>query len=252
MQIRLFNSVAELSREAAAEAAAALARLLAANETVRVIAATGSSQLEFLQELVSHRDIDWSRVELFHLDEYVGLGPDHPASFVRFIRDRIVRPAGIERCHLIDGLAEPRDAIDKVARELVRGPVHLAFVGIGENGHLAFNEPPARFVTDELLTTVELDETSRRQQVGEGWFATLDEVPRLAITMTVPAIMSARQIVCLVHGSRKAAAVARCFNGPPTPEAPASILATHAAATVYIDEEAAAGLDRRRPTAGSV
>jgi glucosamine-6-phosphate deaminase len=250
MQIRLFDSVADLTRDAAAAAAATLGNLLAVHENVRIIAATGSSQLDFLAGLVARRDLDWRRVELFHLDEYVGISPDHPASFARFIRDRIITPAGIERYHLIEGLADPMAAVAKVSRELARAPVHLAFAGIGENGHLAFNEPPARFVTDELFTTVDLDETSRRQQVGEGWFATLDEVPRRAITMTIPAIMRTGQIICIVHGARKAAAVSRCFNGPPGPDAPASILATHPAATIYMDRAAAARLDPR-VTAGT-
>lgn len=243
MRLCLFDSVDDLNRAAAADAAARLAGQLARQPFVRLVAATGSSQLGFLEALVATPGIDWGRVELFHLDEYVGLGSDHPASFARFIRDRLAGPAGVGRVHLIDGLAEPTTEIARLDRELARAPLDLAFTGIGENGHLAFNEPPAAFDDRRRLAVVELDDTSRRQQVGEGWFGSLADVPTRAITMTIPAIMAARHVLCLVHGARKARAVAACFNGPPDVMAPASILSTHGAATVYLDADAAAGLD---------
>lgn len=240
MQIRVIRSVDDLNRVAAAHAATALRQALAAHDAGRLIAATGSSQLGFLDRLVAAEGIDWSRVELFHLDEYIGLSRQHPASFSHFIQERIVGPTGIGRAHLLDGEADPRLVMESVGRHLRRAPVDLAFTGIGENGHLAFNEPPADFDTDEAFRVVELDEISRRQQVGEGWFGAVADVPTHAITMTVRQILKAREIICLAHGARKARAVAACFSGPPTPEAPASALALHAKTTVYLDAEAAA------------
>ncbi len=240
MQIRAIRSADTLSRVVAAHAAAALTRVLAAQAVARLVAATGSSQLTFLERLVATAGIDWSRVELFHLDEYIGLPQQHPGSFSHFIEERIVRPTGIAHAHLLDGSADPYRVIDLVGRELLRAPVDVAFTGIGENGHLAFNEPPADFETDKPFELVALDEISRRQQVGEGWFQTVDDVPTHAITMTVRQILRAREIICLAYGARKARAVAACFSGPPTPDAPASALALHANATVYLDAEAAA------------
>lgn len=240
MQIRVIASVAELNRTAAAHAAETLRRALSSRGHARLIAATGSSQLGFLDELVAAGGIDWPRVELFHLDEYVGLPPAHPGSFSRFITDRIVARTGITRCHLLDGSADPQTVMTEVAHELERAPVDVAFTGIGENGHLAFNEPPADFHTDQAFRLVELDEMSRRQQVGEGWFASLDDVPTHAMTMTIRQILKAGEIICLAHGTRKARAVAACFSGPPAPMAPASALATHANATIYLDTSAAA------------
>jgi glucosamine-6-phosphate deaminase len=239
MQIRVLETVPELNREAAANAAAVLKRALAARDRARLVAATGSSQLGFLDELTATPGIDWSRVELFHLDEYLGLPADHPGSFCRFMRDRLITRTGIVDHHLINGTGDPVAVIRELSEALRRAPVDLAITGIGENGHLAFNEPPADFETSEAFVVVALDETSRRQQVGEAWFARVEEVPTRAITMTVPEILKARDIVCLAHGTRKARAVASCFNSSPTPFAPASMLTTHRHTTVYLDAEAA-------------
>src|SRR5690606_33472004 len=183
MQIRAIRSAETLSRVVAAHAAAALTRVLAAQAVARIVAATGSSQLKFLERLVATGGIDWSRVELFHLDEYIGLPQQHPGSFSHFIEERIVRPTGIAHAHLLDGSADPYRVIDLVGRELLRASIDVAFTGIGENGHLAFNEPPADFETDKPFALVALDDISRRQQVGEGWFETVADVPTHAITM---------------------------------------------------------------------
>ena len=243
MQIRVIATVDELERTAADHAASTLRQRLSCQRSVRLIAATGSSQIGFLERLIATPEIDWSRVELFHLDEYLGLPANHPGGFRRFILDRIVEPAGIQTFHLIDGTAEPAAEIRRLTALLGSAPVDLAFTGIGENGHLAFNEPPADFGTDESFVVVDLDEVSRRQQVGERWFARFEDVPARAITMTIRQILRTREILCLAHGTRKAAAVAACFSQSPTPLAPASILATHPAATVYLDRDAAALLD---------
>lgn len=239
MQIRVIGTVEDLSRQAAAQAAAALTRAIAARGRARLVAATGNSQFAFLDALIATPGIEWPRVELFHLDEYIGLAAEHPGSFCRFMRDRLIAPTGIVHAHLIDGMGDPKTVIEALTRAVRSAPIDLAVTGIGENGHLAFNEPPADFTTAEAFTVVALDETSRRQQVGEAWFARVEDVPTHAITMTVPEILRADEIVCLAHGTRKARAVASCFNSDPTPYAPASMLTTHPHATVYLDRAAA-------------
>ena len=240
MEIQVVTSVAELDALASARAAAALRGAIAARGRARLVAATGSSQLGFLEALASEPGIDWPLVELFHLDEYVGLEQDHPASFSRFLLERIILRTGIKLFHLLDGGGDPVEVMRRAGRELMSAPIDLAFTGLGENGHLAFNEPPADFETEKPFMLVTLDETSRRQQVGEGGFTRIEDVPRQAMTMTIRQILKAREIICVVHGARKAKAVAACFGGEVTPLAPASILMTHAGATVYLDPTAAA------------
>ena len=239
MQIRVIGTIEELGRQAAARAAAALTRAIATRGRARLVAATGNSQFVFLDAILATPGIDWSLVELFHLDEYLGLPAEHPGSFSRFMRDRLITPTGIVGHHLIDGMGEPGAVIAALTTALRSAPVDLAVTGIGENGHLAFNEPPADFTTTEAFKVVALDETSRRQQVGEAWFGQVEDVPTHAITMTVPEILKTTEIVCLAHGTRKARAVAACFNRAPSPDAPASILTTHPRATVFLDTAAA-------------
>ncbi|CAN5655003.1 glucosamine-6-phosphate deaminase [soil metagenome] len=202
--------------------------------------ATGASQFEFLEALTSRPDIDWSRVEMFHLDEYIGLPADHPASFRRFLLERLIRPAGITRYHLLDGEADPAEVCARVGRALQSAPIDCAFIGIGENGHLAFNDPPADFSTDEPYIVVELDAACRQQQVGEGWFPSMADVPSRAITVSIQGLLDSREIICIVPDARKAQAVRRCLEGPVTPDAPASVLQTHPDTTVYLDSASAA------------
>ena len=202
--------------------------------------ATGASQFEFLASLTARRDIEWNRVEMFHLDEYLGIPADHPASFRRYLLERFVRPSGIERYHFLDGDTDPDDVVRRVGAALRSAPIDCAFVGIGENGHLAFNDPPADFDTTEPYLIVQLDEACRRQQVGEGWFSSIDEVPTRAISISIRQILDSREIICVVPHARKAAAVKRCLEGPVSPDAPASILQTHPNTTVYLDTESAA------------
>ena len=202
--------------------------------------ATGASQFEFLEALTSRPDIDWSRVEMFHLDEYIGLPADHPASFRRFLLERLIRPAGITRYHLLDGEADPAEVCERVGRALQSAPIDCAFIGIGENGHLAFNDPPADFSTDEPYIVVELDAACRQQQVGEGWFPSIADVPSRAITVSIQGLLDSREIICIVPDARKAQAVQRCLEGPVTPDAPASVLQTHPDTTVYLDSASAA------------
>jgi glucosamine-6-phosphate deaminase len=236
----VFNDKQQLGAAAAAQAAAAIQRAIAARGRARILAATGASQFEFLDALVKPRGIDWSRVEMFHLDEYFGLAPDHPASFQRYLLERLIRPTGMTRYHLLAGDKDPAAVCRRVGGLIRQEPIDVAFVGIGENGHLAFNDPPADFETREPYLIVELDEACRRQQVGEGWFASLDDVPTRAISISIRQILDAREIVCVVPDARKAWAVKECLAGPVTPTAPASILQTHPNTTVYLDTASAA------------
>jgi glucosamine-6-phosphate deaminase len=242
MTLCIKDDESQVNAAAAAQAAECLRTALARSGRARLVAATGRSQVTLLARLANDSSVDWSRVELFHLDEYVGLPSDHPASFARFLRDRLVAPAGIRTTHFIDGLGEPQAVIRDLTRELTSRAPDLLLAGVGENGHLAFNEPPADFDRKDAFFVVELDETSRRQQIGEGWFPSLEAVPRTAITMSIRQILQAETIICVVQGTRKAKAVAACFGDGVTPLAPASILRTHAGATVYLDRAAAAGL----------
>jgi glucosamine-6-phosphate deaminase len=181
---------------------------------------------------------------MFHLDEYIGLPENHPASFRRFLRERLIDPTGITRHHLLDGSANPGDVCMRVGAALQSGPIDCACIGIGENGHLAFNDPPADFDTAAPYIVVQLDEACRRQQVGEGWFATIDDVPKRAITISVRQLLTAQEIVCAVPDARKAEAVRRSLEGPVDPAAPASILRTHPNVTIYLDTASAALLER--------
>ena len=245
MQMKIYENRQQLAEAAAQEGANALREAIATNGTARLIAATGSAQFEFLDALLALPDIDWAKVELFHLDEYLGIDDRHPASFRRFLRERLIEKAGIKLMHLLDGTANPQETIRLVTRELRRSPVDVAFIGIGENGHLAFNDPPADFETEEAFIVVELDEACRRQQFGEGWFSSLDAVPTTAISMTVKQMLAARRLVAIVPDLRKAQAVADCFNGDISPRHPASILRTHGSASLYLDSASASMLKPR-------
>jgi glucosamine-6-phosphate deaminase len=232
-----------MSAAAAGHAERVLADAIADGGRARVIAATGNSQLAFLRHLVRSTRVDWSRVELFHLDEYVGLAADHPASFRRVLREHLVDPTGIPTFHALDGEDDLEAVRRKVGAALQRAPIDVAFVGIGENAHLAFNDPPADFETTEPYLVVALDEACRRQQVGEGWFATIGDVPTRAISMSVRRILAAREILAVVPDERKAAAVAAVLTGPITPDVPASILRTHPRTTLYLDAASASLVD---------
>ena len=239
MEMKIHATAREMAEAAAVEGAAALQGAIAEHGSARLIAATGAAQFHFLTTLTAMPGIDWKKVELFHLDEYIGMANDHRASFVRFLRERLVSKTGIEKTHFLDGTANPADTIERITAELRKRPVDVAFIGIGENAHLAFNDPPAQFETTESFLVVELDQACRQQQFGEGWFPTFADVPQTALTMTVPEMLRARKIIAIVPEARKAAAVAACFEGDVTPMAPASILRNHAATSLYLDRESA-------------
>ena len=251
MKIRVFDDKLALGRAAAFQAGALIHSAQAARGTARILVATGGSQFEFLEALTASKDFDWSRVELFHLDEYVGLPIDHPASFRRYLLERVIRKTGVSVYHLLDGEADPAQVCREMGARISTAPVDVAFVGIGENGHIAFNDPPADFKIETPYFVVALDEACRRQQVGEGWFASLAEVPMWAISISVRQLMKARAIVSVVPDARKAEAVRRCLEGPVSPAAPASILRRHPHATLYLDRDSAAGLDPQTVDSGA-
>jgi glucosamine-6-phosphate deaminase len=247
MIIKVFDDRLSLGRAAAQQAAEALRQAILKNGHARMIAASAASQFELLDALTRAPGIAWERVELFHLDEYIGLPADHPASFRNYLRTRLIDKVGITQAHLLVGEQDPTNVISEVGTALQKAPIDLALVGIGENGHLAFNDPPADFKTEEPYIVVTLDEACRNQQLSEGWFASLDEIPRQAISMSIRQILKAREIICAVPDARKARAVAACLEGEMSPLAPASILRTHPNTTVYLDKNSATLLTSAPP-----
>ncbi len=243
MPIEVLPDAAAMGRAAASHGAEALRTAIADRGAARLIVATGASQFEVLAALVAEPEIDWTRVTGFHLDEYLGLPLSHPASFRGYLRERFVGRVPLAAFHELNGEAvDPRAECDRVGALLTEAPVDVAFVGIGENGHLAFNDPPADFVTEAPYLVVDLDGDCRRQQLGEGWFESLDAVPTRALSMSVRQILKSRRIVCSVPDARKAAAVTASVEGPVTPTVPASILREHPDCTLFLDAAAASGL----------
>jgi len=249
LQIKILADKDALGRAAAEQAANSLRRAIRQRKVARIIAATGASQFEFLDALTAAPDIDWSCVEVFHLDEYIGIPITHPASFRKYLLERLINKTGITRYHFLNGDGDVRGSVDEIARELQREPVDLAFVGIGENGHLAFNDPPADFDTNDPYLVVQLDHKCRQQQVNEGWFGSVAEVPSQAISMSVRQIMRARELIAVVPDERKAQAVKNSLEGQITPMVPASILRSHPNTTIYLDKDSAALLTSAVPTA---
>lgn len=228
-------------KSAARYGAARIREALRAQGQARIIVATGASQFEMLGELVKQPDIDWSRITAFHLDEYVGLPLAHPASFRQYLWKRFVSrlPLPLAAFHYISGEGDPEAECRRVGKLIQVAPIDVAFVGIGENGHLAFNDPPADFKTKKPYLVVELDTVCRRQQLGEGWFPSLQKVPRKAISMSIAQIMASRAIVCTVPDVRKAQAVKDCIAGEVSNLHPASILQNHPDARFFLDKPAA-------------
>ena len=240
MQLKLFKTSASLAHAAAEQAGAAMRSAIADHGSARVVVATGASQFPFLESLTKIRNIAWNQVEAFHLDEYVGIPITHPGSFRKMLLERLVQKTGISKYHLVEGDATDLAAtVRELGRKLTAAPIDLIFVGIGENGHIAFNDPPADFETEDPYIVVELDEACRRQQVGEGWFANLSQVPRKAISMSPRQILRAREIIAVVPDKRKAQPVKLCLEDEIRPQAPASILRRHPNVTVYLDQDSA-------------
>lgn len=241
MELSVFPTKLEMAQAAASAAADTIKEAVDRNGHAAFVAATGASQFELLDALVSDQAIDWDRTTMFHLDEYIGLPETHPASFRRYLSERLVRLVHPGTVHFIQGDApDPETECQRLNRLIARYELDVCLVGIGENGHLAFNDPPADLHVQDPYIIVELDEGCRRQQLGEGWFAALDEVPRRAISMSIRQIMGSRTIICTVPDRRKAQAVYDCFTGEVTPLHPASILRHHDHARVFLDAAAAA------------
>ena len=246
MQIEVFNTKDEMGRAAAECGANVIREKITSAGEVNIILATGASQFEMLAHLAKLPDIDWSRVHCFHLDEYVDLSIEHPASFRKYLKERFVDrlPQPPASFHFINGEENAAQECQRLSALITPVQIDVAMVGIGENGHLAFNDPPADFETTVPYLIVELDEACRQQQYGEGWFETLDDVPRTAISMSVQQILKSKKIVCTVPDDRKANAVAEAVQGPVTNQVPASILQTHGDTTLFLDQTAASLLEQ--------
>ena len=241
MDLSVYDTPAAAGQAAADSAAEILREAIRERGQAVFVAATGNSQLDFLAHLTAAPGIDWRRTTMFHLDEYIGIPAGHPASFRRYLTERFLGRVPVGTVHLVAG-----DAPD-IAAELARlngliagTAIDAAFIGIGENGHVAFNDPPADFATETPFIVVDLDEACRRQQVGEGWFPSLDAVPRQAVSMSVRQILRAARIVCTVPDARKARAVKETVEGEIGPMVPASILRTHPDCRLFLDRDAAA------------
>lgn len=247
MQLRLIEDAAEMGRVAAEFGADVIREALRKRDSATIIVATGASQFALLQVLVKAPDIDWSRVTVFHLDEYINLPETHSASFRRYLRERFLAhlpaaPAFIP----VNGDAPNLDAELARLNGLLSGrTVDLCFAGIGENAHLAFNDPPADFDTTDPYIAVDLDEACRRQQFGEGWFKTMEDVPKRAISMSVQQIMRSQCLILTVPELRKAAAAKRVIEGPVEPGCPASIVQRHPNCVVFLDRDAASALTHK-------
>lgn len=238
MKIHCFETKEEMGKAAAAAGAAGLPK----DQDAAIIVATGASQFETLSHLATDGlGIDWGRITAFHLDEYVGLPISHPASFRRYLQERFADelPVPLREFHLLNAETDPEAECERVGALIQEVDIAVAFVGIGENGHLAFNDPPANFEIEAPYHVVNLDIPCREQQVGEGWFETLEDVPTQAISMTVRQIMKSDLIICTVPDLRKAEAVSGAVEGPVTPEVPASILQEHPNCHLFLDTEAA-------------
>lgn len=241
MKVKILSDARELGQSAAAQAAAVLNRAIAAQGSARLVLSTGQSQFETLSALISQA-VDWRRVELFHLDEYIRLPITHPASFRKYLNERFISQVPLKAAHLVDGEQDVAAAIGRLNAEIRQSPVDLGLIGIGENTHIAFNDPPADFLTEEPFIVVNLNETCKKQQVREGWFPTLESVPAQAISMSVRQIMQCRVIISCVPHAAKATAVRRTLESPVGQEVPASILKTHPAVTLYLDRNSAGEL----------
>lgn len=241
MEIKISSEKIENGRQAAIKGAEAIKDAIKKKGYANIIVATGASQFEMLSELVK-ADIDWSKVTAFHLDEYIGIPITHPASFRKYLKERFVEKVkNLKVFNYVDGEnPDPANECERLGRLIGKVEIDVAFVGIGENGHLAFNDPPADFETDKAYIVVELDDACRKQQMGEGWFKTFDDVPKKAISMGIRQIMKSKVIICTVPDRRKAEAVKNTVKGEISNKVPASILKKHLACHLFLDKAAAA------------
>jgi glucosamine-6-phosphate deaminase len=246
LSVRVFDDVKTLAAAAAIDAADAIRNAIDARGDANVMLATGNSQLVFLAALIEHRDVDWSRVTAFHMDEYVDLPPTHPAGFQRYMREKVAAQIPVKTFHYLNGdTGDAQAEVDRYAALLRSHPLDLCVCGIGENGHLAFNDPPVADFDDPVdVKIVALEPESRRQQVAEGHFATIDDVPTHAITVTIPALVRAGRLLAIVPETRKAVPVRDALLGPIATSCPASLLRRQPHATLYLDVDSASLLDQ--------
>lgn len=242
MRISIFDDRLALAKAAAEHAVEAIQRAIAERKSARIIAAAGESQIDFLRDLTAHREVDWAKVEVFCIGEYLGLPADHPASIRRFLQDRLVAKTGIKQFHFLEVNLDQGRAMAEIGLKLRSSPVDIAFLEIGENGQLGMNIPPADFETEEPYLAVDLDFNYRLQQVNEGWFVEMGQAPMQAVAMSVRQIMKAKEILAIVPGRRRALAVRVCIEHGISPTAPASILSTHPNTAMYLDRDSAAQL----------
>lgn len=242
MKISISPTKPEMGLLAAQKGAMFLQQAIREKGHANIIVATGASQFEMLSELV-RQDIDWTKVTAFHLDEYIGIPDTHPASFRKYLKERFASLVPLKEFNYVNAETDPYGECTRLGQKIREFPIDVAFIGIGENGHIAFNDPPADFDTEEPYLVVNLDEACRRQQLGEGWFPTLEDVPKQAISMSVKQIMKSAAIICTVPDERKAGAVFHTLNDPVSPVCPATILREHPEAWLYLDEKAAMNLD---------
>ena len=250
MEKFIYKTKHEMAAAAGAAAAQTINKAIEDKGRANIILATGASQIEMLKSLTEAETVDWAKVTMFHLDEYIDMGADHPASFRKFLKERFVdKTPGLKAVYFVNGDApDPQRECQRVGSLIADHPIDAAMVGIGENGHLAFNDPPADFETEEPYIVVELDEKCRKQQLGEGWFKTLKQVPRRAISMSIKQIMKSKCLIVTVPDQRKAEAVKNALEGKVTPMCPASILQRHDNCKIFLDAEAASLLKVARPS----
>ena len=239
MNISVSKTTAQMAVQAAKFAAREINRAIGEKGEARILLATGESQIEAIRCLTEEA-VDWSKVVMFHLDEYMDLPETHIASFRKYLKERFVNIVNPKEAYLVDGEGDVKANIETITEKLKEAPIDVAFIGIGENGHVAFNDPPADFTTDEAYIIVDLDEKCKQQQVNEGWFKDLSEVPKQAVSMTVPQIMKSRVFVSIVPGIRKSDAVSKTLSAEEvTNMVPATILKTHENWNLFLDADSA-------------
>ena len=241
MEIHVQQTKDAVGKAAATKGADLIRKALERKGHANIILATGASQFEMLSALIDE-EIDWSRIAAFHLDEYIGIPLSHPASFRKYLKERFVDRVPVREFHYIDGEADPGEEIGRLNALINENQIDVAFIGIGENAHLAFNDPPADFETTVPYIEVELDQACRQQQFNEGWFPSVEEVPEKAISMSFNHILKSTTIICTVPGERKAEAVRRTIDNGVHPDVPASALKSHDSVFLYLDQDSSSGL----------
>ena len=246
LEVKIFRTKEEMGKAVAEQVSTILRGAIEEKNEAVFVAATGASQFEFLENLTNIPSIDWSKTTMFHLDEYIGISATHPASFRKYLKERLIDKVRPGTVYLINGDSEdPELECARLSQIIDQREIDVSFVGIGENGHLAFNDPPADFNTRKPYAVVELDKACRRQQVSERWFRTLQEVPRRAISMSIHQIMKSKNIICTVPGSRKARAVKNCLENDISPYNPASMLRKGKKVFLFLDKNSAKLLKRK-------